>query len=476
MTKEIGSVMPFRYVEIENAPALKKENVRMVAVYYPYTEDAGAFKCSDEKINAVWELCRHTIQATSFGGVFVDGDRERLPYEADAYINQLGWYACTDDITLARYSHEYLILNPTWPTEWILFSVLMAWEDYWYTGDKASLQVFYEDLKAKALMGLRREDGLISTTKPPVTVEIMAAAHYTKKKPFTDIVDWPHCESDGYQKEAFNTVVNAFHARALNQLSELATVIGKEDDAKMFKDAAAKTIQSMNSKLIDSTKGIYFDGEGATHSALHANMFPLAFGLVPPERKGAVTQFIKSRGMACSVYGAQFLLEALFENGEAQHALSLMTADGDRSWTHMIERVGSTMCLEAWDIKYKSNLDWNHAWGAAPANILPRKVLGIEPAEPGFAKIKIQPRLGNLTWAEGKVTTVRGPVSVKIQNEKNSFSMTFEIPKKTTAAIIVPKRGEGRLMLDGKEVKGVETGLDLLIDHLESGKHEVRMF
>ena len=34
----------------------------------------------------------------------------------------------------------------------------------------------------------------------------------------------------------------------------------------------------------------------------------------------------------------------------------------------MIE-VGSTMTLEAWDAKYKPNLTWNHAWGAAPANI-----------------------------------------------------------------------------------------------------------
>lgn len=41
---------------------------------------------------AIWEMCKHTMKATSFGRVFVDGDRERLPYEADAYINMLGWY------------------------------------------------------------------------------------------------------------------------------------------------------------------------------------------------------------------------------------------------------------------------------------------------------------------------------------------------------------------------------------------------
>ena len=30
------------------------------------------------------------------------------------------------------------------------------------------------------------------------------------------------------------------------------------------------------------------------------------------------------------------------------------------------------MTLEAWDLKYKPNADWNHARGTAPANIIAR--------------------------------------------------------------------------------------------------------
>lgn len=33
---------------------------------------------------------------------------------------------------------------------------------------------------------------------------------------------------------------------------------------------------------------------------------------------------------------------------------------------------GSTITMEAWSLKAKPNQDWNHAWGAAPANLLPR--------------------------------------------------------------------------------------------------------
>lgn len=473
MPKEIGAVMPFRFVELENAPEITKDSLKMLAAHYPFDDSAAAFRCSDEKINAIWELCKHTIKATSFGGVFVDGDRERLPYEADAYINQLGWFYCTTDTSLPRYSHEYLILNPTWPTEWILFSVLIAWDDYFFTGDTASLKAFYDDLKAKTLIGLAREDGLIFTVKNPALETVMPSVHYEGKKPLTDIVEWPQPERDQYEFKPINTVVNAFHCRSLQLMSKIAQVLGHTADAETFRAAYEKATASLNEKLFDEKKGIYLDAEGGKHSSLHANAFPLALDLVPENRRAKIVEFLKTKGMACSVYGAQFLMEALFDSGEADYAMGLMTADGDRSWTHMIERVGASMAMEAWDVKYKKNTDWNHAWGAAPANILPAKVLGVEPLEPGFAKIQIQPRLGKLEWAEGKVPTVRGPVTVKAKNTPTSFSLSVEIPENATARIIVPKRGSGKVTLDGQTATATAHGEELALDSIAAGKHEI---
>jgi len=189
MAPQIGPVMPFRYVEIEGAPAgLDKEHIRQLAAHYPFDDGAAQFNSSDPKLNAIWNLCHHTIKATSFAGVFIDGDRERKPYEADAYFAQLGWYSSTPDVTLPRYSWEYLIDHPTWPTEWILFSVLMAWNDYVYTGDTSGLKEFYPDLQAKSLIGLERPDGLISTKVPPVPPAVSEAIHI---KSLRDLVDWP---------------------------------------------------------------------------------------------------------------------------------------------------------------------------------------------------------------------------------------------------------------------------------------------
>jgi len=139
MPASIGEVLPFRYLEIEDGEGFAWEELRQIRVHYPFTAGASSFRCSDAVLEAVWEICADSIVATSFCGVYVDGDRERIPYEGDAYINQLGHYCVDADYQMARYSHEYLLRYPTWPTEWQLHSVLMAWADYCYSGETVSL-------------------------------------------------------------------------------------------------------------------------------------------------------------------------------------------------------------------------------------------------------------------------------------------------------------------------------------------------
>ena len=130
-----------------------------------------------------------------------------------------------------------------------------------------------------------------------------------------------------------------------------------------------------------------------------------------------MVDFIKSRGMACSVYGAQFLLEALYEAGEADYAFSLLTDQSVRSWYNMI-RVGSTITLEAWDDSFKPNQDWNHLWGAAPGNIIPFRLMGVQPLEPGFARVRIHPQPGPLRRADLTLPTCRGPIRVRIRGDR----------------------------------------------------------
>jgi alpha-L-rhamnosidase len=235
-----------------------------------------------------------------------------------------------------------------------------------------------------------------------------------------------------------NTVVNAFYYRNLVLMSVIAGIIGEKNDSVYFYNQADKTRKSFNTRLLDSVKGYYVDGVNSAHSSLHANMMALTFGLIPDEYQRSVTDFIKSRGMACSVYGSQYLLEGLYKAGEADYAFSLLTSTSDRSWWNMI-RCGSTITMEAWDKKYKPNSDWNHAWGAAPANIIPGYLWGISPAEPGYARAVIKPQLSSLKFSKITVPTIRGSIIAEFNDTGKSKEYLITIPGNMQCDFIAPK-------------------------------------
>jgi hypothetical protein len=426
MPPSIGEVMPFRYCEIEGlAKGVQLLDVCQRFVHVPFNDSAAEFECSDHVLNEVWDLCKHTIKATTFCGLYVDGDRERIPYEGDAYINQLSHYCLDASYGVAQETIDFLIENPTWPTDWHLHMPLIAWYDFLYSGDDRRMRMHYEMLKLKTLHSLAGEDGLISAVDCPAKQALMGQLGFDGffSVGLADMVDWPRNdfgkgelmgEADGYVFSPVNTAINGLHHRSLILMARIAAHLGEVKDRQFFETRARQVGASINAQLFDPERGIYVDGDTTKHASMHANFYPLLAGIVAEARQASVLDFVKSRGMACSVYGAQHLLDALYKNGAADHALSLMTSTSDRSWWHMIHRVGSTMTLEAWDAKYKPNLDWNHAWGTAPSNIIIRRLMGVRPATPGFQKAIIQPQIGSLEWAKAKVPTAHGPIEVEV--------------------------------------------------------------
>ncbi|HDR52330.1 MAG TPA: DUF4976 domain-containing protein, partial [Mariniphaga anaerophila] len=167
-------IMPFRYAEIESAKDLSAGNVTQVAYFNYFEEETSSFTSSNNILNQVWEMCKYTQKATTFAGVYVDGDRERIPYEADAYLNQLSHYSVDNEYAIARRTIEYFMEKPTWPTEWQLHVALMFYQDYMYTGNTELIEKYYEPLKHKTLMELEVQEGLISTHSPKLTGEFMA--------------------------------------------------------------------------------------------------------------------------------------------------------------------------------------------------------------------------------------------------------------------------------------------------------------
>ncbi|MBP3557676.1 MAG: hypothetical protein J6K20_08250 [Thermoguttaceae bacterium] len=502
MPDYVGEVMPFRYAEVEILPASTVDadktdkidatetgslfdaapepvvcSVARETVTYPFDVSASYFDCDDARLNRVWDLCRYSIPATTFAGYYVDGDRERIPYEGDALPNQLSHYCVDREFSLARVTLEYLIFHPTWPTEWHLQIPQIAWFDYLYTGDARHIRRYYEDIKAKTLVALAEDNGLISTRKGKTTPEFFASLHFKgSSSPFGDIVDWPHKglagnenaesgETDGFVFNDFNVVVNAYHHVALNSAKRFAEILGEEADAAFFAAQIEKHRKAFHETFFDAERGVYRDGEATDHASLHGNMFPLAFGLVPAENVASVAAFVRSRGMRCSVYGAQFLLDAVYEGGDGEYGFERMAADDLRGWLNML-RVGSTISLEAWDDRYKPNQDWNHAWGAAPANVIPRKLVGVEPTSPGFATLRVKPQIAGLKRVDALVPTIRGPVEVRIARPTDAvYSLAVSLPGNVKADVYVPALSDDdALYVDGVPAAESATGVKFVRD------------
>lgn len=487
MPEEFPVIMPFRYCEIIGAKEIDPKDIEQEAYFSYFDYDQSKFNSSDTLLNQVWDICKYTMKASSFSGYYLDGDRERIPYEADAYINQLSHFSTDREYMIARKTLEYFMENPTWPTEWQLHVAMMFYQDYLYTGNSELIEKYYEALKVKTLMDLRREDGLISVYSSNNTPEFRKKLGFKDPKAsIRDIVDWPpgnkskngkeldlniDGERDGYVFTEINTVVNAFFYHNMEIMREFAKLLGNQSDEKLFEEIGKKVKEAINAKLYDDANKRYIDGEGTNHASLHANMMVLAFDIVPQERKKAVVDFIKTRGMACSVYGAQYLLEGLYKAEEPEYAMELMTAKHDRSWWNMIA-VGSTMTLEAWDEKYKPNLDWNHAWGAAPANIIVRQMWGIQPKEAGGRIIQIKPQMGNLQEVEVLAPTIRGGVRGKYKNlGKGRLSFEIEIPGNTLVDLSLGHLNPISIELNGIGVRQVSKSI-----RLKPGLHRLIVF
>ncbi|KKN21824.1 hypothetical protein LCGC14_0921490 [marine sediment metagenome] len=481
LPKDFPVLMPFRYAEVEGAQEiLSSENFTQLA-FHSYWEDGSSnFESSNEILNQVWDLCKYTIKATTFNGLYVDGDRERIPYEADAYLNQLSHYTTDREYAMARQTIEYFMEHPTWPTEWQQHVALMFNADYMYTGNTELIEKYYEDLKYKTLYELANDDGLITSTK--MTPELMKNLGFpeTMKETFRDIVDWPSAgwggdpankgERDGYVFKDYNTVVNAFYYQNMVIMAKFAKVLGKTQESQDFELRALKAKNAINLQMFDAERGIYVDGIGTDHAALHANMLPLAFNLVPEEHIESVVEFVKSRGMACSVYGSQYLMDGLYNAGAAGYALSLLTDTSDRSWYNMI-RVGSTMTLEAWDVKYKNNLDWNHAWGAVPANSIPRGLWGIQPKTPGFGVATIKPQMADLQSSTIAMPTIKGTIKASYESQNPRLQVfTIEIPANMVADFVMGKSPGKEMRHNGKKINA---GFESI--QLTPGVHEIEL-
>jgi alpha-L-rhamnosidase len=61
-----------------------------------------------------------------------------------------------------------------------------------------------------------------------------------------------------------------------------------------------------------------------------------------------------------------------------------------------------------------------HAWSASPNHDLLATVCGIEPAEPGFKFVKIEPHLRDSEWIKGKAPHPKGKIQIELKKPRRT--------------------------------------------------------
>jgi hypothetical protein len=258
----------FRYVEIIGSPvAITADNVKGYALRQEFDDEAAAFTSSNNFLNELYEFTKYSIKATN-QDLWTDSQaRERGPYEGDAIINMAASNAFSANYALGRHSHEYLIDNQTWPQEYKLFSVEMAWMDYLYTGNRASIDKYYTKLKNKFPGTFNTGTGLVSAVYSGNSDRVL--------------IDWPESERDNYQLQTYATGYNALYVSACEAMANIAGRLGNETDRAFYQTRANTVRKAMISKLYNPQKGAFDDSMGergalSGHCSQHATAYALA--------------------------------------------------------------------------------------------------------------------------------------------------------------------------------------------------------
>jgi len=439
---ETWGMRVFRYLEIVGAPEpVTTENLKALALVYPFDRETASFSSSDENLNQVYQLSKNTIESLNVNFYTDSWTRERINYEADGYLQQLSTLYLMEDLSLGRYSMNYFENNRTWPTEWPIYVVLSVYDAWRQTGNTEQVASYYDNLKVKL-----RPDWLEASTG---LVRKTTRADGCNSQTDCDIVDWPTSQRDGYQFRQYNTVVNSLYYRAARDMAAMAEILGRDADATAYTEQADRLREQINARLYDAENGRYDDGMGPDgvktgHYSVHASAFALAFGVPEDDQVARVAEFVESRGMACSVYCAAFLVKGLYDGGNGQAALDAMTDEGTSSWMNMI-RLGAGSTMEAWDPSQKSNLTFSHPWAASPAFNVPSGLFGIQPLTNGYGTFQVKPQAGDLAEAEIKVPTVRGQIAAAFQHDaRGRMELAVTVPGNTTATVQVPLPGSVR--------------------------------
>jgi alpha-L-rhamnosidase len=256
-----------------------------------------------------------------------------------------------------------------------------------------------------------------------------------KDTPYWTFVDWAGGKGWNFGSapkggDGCSAVLDLQLLWAYQWAADMEGKIGMSAYTEIYSKKATQLKQTIQEKYWDQVKMLYADTKDKNSFSQHANALAVLTGvadtaILPALCKRMLTDTSLTQ---CSIYFKYYLHQALVKGGMGDHYLEWL---GD--WRKNIQ-MGLTTWAEEPDL-YNTRSDC-HAWGASPNIEFFRTVLGIDSDSPGFARVKIQPHLGDLKTIGGEMPHPNGKIAVNYTRKGTKWHINISLPHKTAGKLI----------------------------------------
>ncbi len=239
-------------------------------------------------------------------------------------------------------------------------------------------------------------------------------------------------------------------------VARTAGLLGKTEDQDRFHDLAEKVAAGFQQRFFRPQSNQY---ESGTQCSC---VLPLAFGLVPENRRKAVAANlvhdilpVHQGHLTVGLVGMQWYMQTLTDIGRPDVAFTVATQTTRPSWGYMISK-GATSIWERWDqdtrdpgMNGESQMILAGNLGAWFYGTLAG--INYDPQRPGFKHVVLRPRpVGDLTFVNGSHKSQYGTIVSRWKIEGDRFHWQVIIPPNTTATVYVPTRDAAAVTEGGK--------------------------
>lgn len=453
----------FRYIEVEGIDE-KDLEVEAIVCYSDITLN-GAFECSNKLLNRLQQNIVWSAKSNLF----------EIPTDCPQRDERMGW---TGDINVfvpvATYNfeltnfltkwlkdlrieqlktggvpstipHKGYGMPATFPTIacdfWGDACVNVPYALYMAKGDKYYLEENYETMK-KYVDACKWWAAFLSFGKNRYIWANSSFIHFGDwVAPGVSMVE---CQS----RHKWTATASLFFTSS--RLSEIAHILGKEEDAKTYKELSEKVADAYSSVLTDGN-GKLLKKEFQTGYVL-----PIHFKMFNDETRRKATDnlatLVKNNNyrIGTGFPGTPYILFALCDNEHVEDAYKMLLETKDPSWLHEVVTGGTTIWerFDGLDDNGKLNvpedgtggmISFNHYASGAVGDFLYRRVLGLEALTPGYETFKVEPILGgDISYSKGEVMTPFGKLKIHWKIEDNKMIVELSVPCGAKGKMIFP--------------------------------------